>query len=116
LYGNRTRVSASAAGAVSDYTPRPNIKSPGIAAGAFSSHVWAVLHSYDWRGAPPAVTDLNVFYLASWSDMTPNFASRLPPRPFTTAMIASEMLAAMIQYSMAVESDSHFRSLRRFSI
>jgi len=37
---------------------------------------------------------------------------RVVPRPFTTAMIASEMPAAIKPYSMAVAPDSSEKNLR----
>ncbi len=41
-----------------------------------------------------------------------NLVFRLVPRPFTMAMIASEMPAAIKPYSMAVAPDSSARNLR----
>src|ERR1700687_1445715 len=38
------------------------------------------------------------------------------PRPLTTAMIATEMPAAMRPYSMAVAPDSSFTNFKRFFI
>ena len=44
-----------------------------------------------------------------------NFVFRLVPRPLTTAMIASEMPAAIRPYSMAVAPDSSFtKRINRF--
>lgn len=41
-----------------------------------------------------------------------NFSFRLVPRPLTTAMIASEMPAAINPYSIAVAPDSSFRNFK----
>jgi hypothetical protein len=45
--------------------------------------------------------------------MSVNLVLRLVPRPLTTAMIASEMPAAINPYSMAVAPDSSAKNLLR---
>src|SRR5262249_28598310 len=44
----------------------------------------------------------------SWLWMLENVVANFEPIPFTTAMIATEMPAAMSPYSMAVAPDSFF--------
>src|ERR1043166_413591 len=44
----------------------------------------------------------------SWVLMLVNFVLSVPPMPLTTAMMATEMPAAMRPYSMAVAPDSSF--------
>jgi hypothetical protein len=44
----------------------------------------------------------------SWVEIVLNLEFRLLPRPFTTAMIATEIPAAMRPYSIAVAADSSF--------
>ena len=46
----------------------------------------------------------------SWVEMLVNLVFRVEPRVLTTAMIATEMPAAMRPYSMAVAPDSFFRN------
>ena len=48
----------------------------------------------------------------SWLEMLVNVALRLVPRVFTTAMIATEMPAAIRPYSMAVAPLSSFKKRR----
>src|SRR6185437_5506386 len=74
-----------------------NVKAPAMA-GAFSS----------------CVDELD--YL-SWVEMLVNLAFNVVPRPLTTAMIATEIPAAMRPYSMAVAPDSFFtKRTNRFFI
>ena len=66
-----------------------------------------------------AETDLKVSYVpavASLVVMVVKVVFSWMPRPFTTAMIATEMPAAMRPYSMAVAPDSSAMNWRNFAI
>ena len=53
----------------------------------------------------------------SWVEMLVNLVFNVEPRPFTTAMIATEMPAAMRPYSMAVAPELSFtKRTKRFFI
>ena len=75
--------------------------------------------STDWsdRAKKPAGVNRRAWssYVVYFSDelMSVNLVFRLVPRPLTTAMMASEMPAAIRPYSMAVAPDSSAQNFER---